>query len=368
MNRAWAEISLSALSQNYRALSRLAGEGALVAPVVKADAYGHGLIPVARAVLAVGAPCLAVATLDEALTLRRAGVSATLYTLSPLLPDEAEETVRADVTPFISSPEFYEAFWLAAQKAPLPARYWLALDSGMGREGMSLADAQNLPDSPSLVRAGISTHLSSADEDDLDPTEDQLATFAEQVRILDPSGRLPLSWANSPAFLRRQVGNLSGRAGNLFRPGAALYGIEPYPGSFAGLGLRPALALRASVTLIRELPAGATVGYGRTFTADKPCRIATIGIGYGDGLSRELSNRGQVLVRGQRCPLVGRVSMDQCQIDVTELPEVRIGDVATLIGRDGEEELTAAEVAELARTTCHAPTTMLTRRVERRYA
>ena len=368
MNRAWAEISLSALSQNYRALSRLAGEGALVAPVVKADAYGHGLIPVARATLAVGAPCLAVATLDEALTLRRAGVSATLYTLSPLLPDEAEDTVRADVTPFISSPEFYEAFRRAAENAPLPARYWLALDSGMGREGMSLADALSLPESPALVRAGISTHLSSADEDDLGPTEDQLATFAEQVGTLDPSGNLPLSWANSPAFLRHQVGVLAGRAGNLFRPGAALYGIEPYPGSVAGLGLRPALALKASVTLIRELSEGATVGYGRTFTVEKPSRIATIGIGYGDGLSRELSSRGVVLIRGQRCPLVGRVSMDQCQIDVTALPDVRIGDVATLIGRDGEEELTAAAVAELARTTCHAPTTMLTRRVERRYA
>ena len=364
MNRCWAAISLSVVAENYRTLARLAGPINRVAPVVKADAYGHGLLPVARACISAGANRFAVATLDEALTLRRAGISTAIYTLSPLPPSDAESAVQSSVTPFISGPEFYLAFAQAAENSRQPAPFWIALDTGMGREGMTLDDALVLRQTPALLLEGISTHLSSADELDPAPTDGQLAEFAEALTRLDPDERLLVSWANSPAMLRFNFA--AGRRKVVHRPGAALYGIEAYPG--VGGSLLPALTLQASVTLIRAMPAGAAIGYGQTHTLSRPSTIATVAMGYGDGLARELSNRGVVLIRGRRCPLVGRISMDQCQADVTDLASASVGDVATLIGTDGEQTITAAEMARLAQTTCHASTTMLTRRVERRWA
>jgi alanine racemase len=359
VTRTWTEVSLGTIAANFQALQ--AASGGQIMAVVKADAYGHGLIPVARACVAAGARHLGVATLDEAQELRQAGISQEIYPLAPLLPEEAESVVRAGVTPFVSSPTFFTALALAAEGAPLPARAVLTLDTGMGREGMSLREAQELVHSPTVEIVGLSTHLSSADEDDLAPTRAQLAAFDDFARALDPENKLWRSWANSPGMLRSIAPD------PLARAGAALYGIEPFPGALAGSSLRPALAWRARVVLVRELPAGATVGYGRTATLSRPSKVATLSVGYGDGLHRELGNRGEVLICGTRCPIVGRVSMDQCQIDVTDLPALALGEVATLIGRDGDEEITAAQMAERARTICYAPTTILTRRVVRQY-
>jgi alanine racemase len=359
VTRTWTEVSLSTIATNFQALQ--AASGGEVMAVVKADAYGHGLIPVARACAAAGAMHFGVATLDEALSLRQAGVSQEIYPLAPLLPEEAEDVVRAGLVPFVSSPEFFAALTQAARSAPLPARAVLTLDTGMGREGMSLTQAQNLVHSSAVEIVGLSTHLSSADEDDLAPTRAQLKAFERFARTLDPEKKLWRSFANSPGMLRNLPPSWLARAG------AALYGIEPFPGALGGLTVRPALAWRARVTLVRELPAGATVGYGRTATLARPSKIATIAVGYGDGLHRALGNQGEVLVRRVRCPMIGRVSMDQIQIDVTELSDVTPGETVTLIGREGDEEITAWQMAECAQTTCHAPTTMLTRRVARRY-
>lgn len=359
MTRTWTEVSLSTIAANFQALQTATG-GEVMA-VVKADAYGHGLIPVARACVAAGAEHFGVATLEEARELRRAGVSQEIYALAPLLPGEAKEVVRAGIIPFVSSPEFFEALTRAAQSAPLPAHAVLALDTGMGREGMTLEEALALTHTPVVEIIGLSTHLSSADEDDLAPTHAQLAAFENFAHALDPEEKCWRSWANSPGMLRNLPPD------SLARTGAALYGIEPFPGALNGLSIRPALAWHARVILVRELPAGATVGYGRTATLSRPSQIATISVGYGDGLNRELGNAGEILVLGKRCKIIGRVSMDQCQVDITALSELPLGTVATLIGQGGDEEITAAQMAERAQTTCHAPTTMLTRRVERRY-
>jgi alanine racemase len=359
VTRTWTEVSLSTIATNFQALQTAMG-GEIMA-VVKADAYGHGLIPVARACVAAGAMHFGVATLDEARELRQAGISQEIYPLAPLLPEEAEGVVRAGLVPFVSSPEFFDALTQAARSAPLPARAVLALDTGMGREGMSLAQAQSLKPTPDVEFVGLSTHLSSADEEDLAPTHSQLAAFESFAQTLDPEKKLWRSFANSPGMLRNFP------PAWLERAGAALYGIEPFPGALGGLGVRPALAWRARVTLVRKLPAGATVGYGRTATLARPSMIATIAVGYGDGLHRALGNQGEVLVRGMRCPMIGRVSMDQVQIDVTELSDATIGETVTLIGQEGDEEITAGQMAERAQTTCHAPTTMLTHRVSRRY-
>lgn len=358
VTRTWADISLAAIAANFRALS---ADDSEIMTVVKADGYGHGMVAVARACVAAGARHFGVATLDEGLALRQAGISQEIYALSPLLPDEAERAIRANVVPFVSSTNFFVAFAEAARNAPLPARAVLTVDTGMGREGMLLPEAISLPKLPNVELIGLSTHLASADEDDPEPTRSQLEAFDEALSILDPDGKLWISWANSPGMLKHRD-----RKG-IHRTGAALYGIEPYPGAFDGSTLKPVLEWKARVTLVREFPVGATIGYGRTATLSRPSRIATVAVGYGDGLHRGLSNTGEVLLAGKRCPMVGRVSMDQIQVDVTDIPEVTQGAAATLIGQDGSESITAADMAERAGTTCHAPTTMLTRRVKRQY-
>lgn len=324
--------------------------------MVKADAYGHGLVPVARACVAAGAQRFCVATLEEGLRLRRAGVSVTIHPLSPLLPEEAEDCVRANLTPFISSPAFFDAFVAAAKDAPQPAPCFLMLDTGMGREGMDAATfhAVRAACPPWVELVGVATHLASADEPERLPTDNQLADFERQTEHTVGL----LSACNSPGMLRWDEHGI-------VRAGAILYGIEPYPEAFAQaeLALRPAMALKARLTLVKALPAGATVGYGRTHTLTRDSMIATVPAGYGDGWLRPLGNRGFVLVRGQRCPIVGRVSMDQCQIDVTEIAQVALGETVTLIG----EGITACDVAQWAQTTPHEPTTLLSSRVPRYY-
>jgi alanine racemase len=358
-NRVWAEVSLEAIAHNFRLLSARYGD---VAAVVKANAYGHGLVPIARACVAAGASRLCVATLDEALSLRKAGISQAIYPLSALLPDEADDCVRAALTPFISSPEFFAAFAQAAQAAPLPAKCFLVLDTGMGREGLSYEQLQEIrahcPASVELV--GITTHFASADEEELDFTETQSKAFAAAC----DSWMGEVSLTNSPAMLKAPPTHNSARASACFhRAGAILYGIEPYSGALAECPVVPALTLKARLTLVKTLPAGATVGYGRTHTLARDSVIATIPAGYGDGWLRRLGNRGFVSVHGQRCLIVGRVSMDQCQVDVTEVPGVAVGDMVTLIG-DG---ITALEVSQWAETTPHEPTTLLNSRVPRYY-
>ena len=347
--RIWAEVSLEAIAHNFRLLSARYGD---VAAVVKANAYGHGLVPVARACAAAGAQRLCVASLEEGLSLRKAGISQAIYPLSALLPDEADECLRADLTPFVSSVEFFAAFAVAAKSAPLAARCFLVLDTGMGREGLSLTELTQIRQScPAHVElVGLATHFASADEPELQPTDTQSAAFAAALGSWD--GEVTLT--NSPGMLRIS-------APGFHRAGAILYGIEPYPGALDACPVLPAMTVRARLTLVKPLPAGATVGYGRTHTLARDSVIATIPAGYGDGWLRRLGNHGFVSVHGQRCPIVGRVSMDQCQVDVTDVPGVKIGDVATLIG----EGIAAAEVADWAETTAHEPTTLLNSRVAR---
>jgi alanine racemase len=255
----------------------------------------------------------------------------------------------------------------------------------MGREGCLPEVARALwHDATANGRVritGIATHFSSADEPDGEaPTAEQVTAFHAFVASLGPDALMQsedgrggrgtwLTLCNSPATLRLAMAPLpAGARGYLFRAGLLLYGIEPYRGAFAESApdLRPVLSWRARVTLLKDLPAGATIGYGRTHTLSRPSRIATLAVGYADGLSRRLSNQAYVLIGGMRLPIVGRISMDQCQVDVTDAhPPVTLGDTATLIGTDGPETQTVLDLAETIATTPHEPTCALTRRVPR---
>lgn len=380
--RTWARIDLEQAARNLAALRVLAGDADLLA-VVKADAYGHGAIRVAREGVRAGVAHFGVASVAEALELRQGGIAQEIHLLSPFLPDEAGDIVRADLTPMLSSRAQWDALAAAARDAPFPARAFLKVDTGMGRSGCLPDEARALWQAagrtPWARLTGIATHFSSADEADPAPTEAQSAVFADFLRSLGPLPRsddgrggrgLWLSWANSPAALRfpRPFPLPPGIGGTLLRAGLILYGIEPYPQAFADVpGLGPLLTWQARVTLVRDLPAGATIGYGRSYTLTRPSRIATLAAGYADGLPRRLSNRGHVLLRGQRLPLVGRVSMDQCQIDVTDAPAAVPGDIATLIGRDGPQSQSVLDIADRVGAIPHEVPCALGPRVARLY-
>ena len=383
--RTWVEIDLSALRHNIEALKAFAGPQTDIMPVLKSNAYGHGAISIARAAQQAGVTHFSVVAMDEALELRDAGIRGDIYPLAPLLPEEAEAAVQADVVPFISSSEFFEAFAEAAKNAPLPARCFLTLDSGLGREGMFLDEATELwarAKSLSHVKiTGLTTHFASADADDPTFTQEQIAHFRAGVQTFAPDfptiddGRgnrgVYLTVSNSPGLLRFPWGERdipTGVLKVLIRPGGLFYGIEPYPNSLEKIGIVPILTWKARVSLTRDLPAGTTVGYSRTYPLTRPSRIATLCVGYYDGLSRRLSNKGYVIVQGQRFPIVGRVSMDQCQIDITEArTPIHVGAVATIIGEDGSEVQTVLQMAYTMDTTTREPTTRLSRRVVRLY-
>jgi alanine racemase len=362
----WAEIDLAAISDNTRAIVRLvAGTNTAVMAVVKANGYGHGAMEAARAALAGGATWLAVSSVPEGLQLREAKIEAPILQLGYTQPHALAEAVAAGLSLTV-----YELGTVRAlRELPLPARARLHLkvDTGMHRLGATaeeaLALAQAIRGAPNLELEGVFTHFASA-VDDPAFTREQLTRFlSARDRIWRDTGLRFLSHAaNSAGLLRVRESRL-----DMVRAGLVIYGVSPDPAWTGEPALRPALSWRTLVTNVVTVPAGETVGYGRTWTASGPRRVATLAVGYGDGLQRRQSNRGHVLLRGKRAPIVGAVSMDQTAVDVTEIPGVTIGDVATLIGRDGGSELSASAVAAAVDTISWEVLSAISARVVRRY-
>jgi alanine racemase len=320
--------------------------------VVKAGAYGHGARPVAEAALAAGAWGLAVVTLAEAAEVRDLLAPERLLVMGPLLPDDAPEAAAAGYAVGCSTPEVAMALAAAAGDRPVPVH--LKVDTGMGRYGAQPGEfaalARFVQEAAGLELAGTWSHLAGSDSD---PgfTREQLRRFLEATAGLPGIRHL----ANSGAVLHHPETAL-----DAVRVGIALYG-------YGDPELDPVLALKARVGHLKRVAAGTSVGYGRTWIAPTPAEIATVTIGYADGVHRSRSNRGEVLVRGRRAPLVGAVSMDSIGLDVTGVPGVAVGDVATLIGADGEERIGADEVAGWSGTISYEVLTSIGRRVERAY-
>jgi len=366
--RCWAEIDLGAIRHNAGVARRLAGPGAGIMAIVKANAYGHGLAEVVR-VLRDSVAMYGVANVHEAQDVlaalgRGAPDQPGIFILGPALPGERPAIVEGGFVPAISTIEEAAAFSALGHGRRIPVH--LAIDTGMGRMGIAEEEAGTVAREilrlPDLAIAGVATHLPAADDDE-HFTREQLARFQGVLAVLREAGvDAPLIHALSSAGLFRFPHD----AGSLIRPGLMLYGSSPLQEFQAQL--RPALALKSRVTIIRALPAGRGISYGRTFVTRRPTRVATLGIGYADGYQRHLSNRGaDVLIHGRRCPLLGRVTMDQIMVDVSNIAGAAIGDEAVLIGSSGQEQILAAELAAKAGTIAWEIFTSIGERVERVY-
>ncbi len=341
------EIDLGALRHNYRTLAAMLPPGVSILAMVKSEAYGHGLEPCARALADAGAQAFGVAEVEEGIRLRRAGVSGDILVTLGLAPDDdPADLVRYDLQPVIFDVADVERLATAAGRNTVAVH--VKVDVGMGRFGVMPNGARELVSAVSraanLRIAGLMAHFPLADEDSR-CTMRHLETFRA---VVEPLRRLAgeacrLHIANSAAMLDRL-----GVDFDWVRPGIALYGGGP---PAAGtLGLRPVMAMKSSVVQVKSVPAGTGISYGHSFVTDRPSRIAVLPVGYDDGYLRRLSNRGQVLIRGQRFNLVGTICMNACMADVTEAPAVRAGDEVVFLGRQGEEMITADEIARWSDT------------------
>jgi alanine racemase len=362
--RAWAEINLAHLQHNLRVV-RERQQGAVMA-VLKAGAYGHGIEKIAAALedlpSEIAPLFFGVASVIEARRLAHVGIRTRIYLLGPTCPFEREEIVAYGWTPSISSMDEAIEFDQLTQQSKRSGKLkvHLTVDTGMGRGGFlpaQLIEAiSELDKLEYLEIEGIGSHLPSADEDE-DFTRDQFRRFDSLVENLGVERFRYIHLANSAGVLGYQS-----QYTNLFRPGLMIYGVSPLPTHQTEL--RPVLSLKSKVSLVRTLPAGQGISYGRDTILEKDTRVATIGIGYGDGYPRSMPpSKTSVLIKGERCPLLGRVTMDQVMVDVSAIPDCQSGDEVELFG----ENILVTEVAELAETIPWAVLTGITPRVTRTY-
>ncbi len=363
----YAIIDLDAIAHNVAALKARVGPGVEMMAVVKANAYGHGALPVARTALAAGATRLAVARMAEGVQLRQQGVTAPILVMGYHLPSEAAAAVAHDLTVTVNDAAFAGALAMEAREAGQRMKVHVKIDTGMSRFGLlpheTLDFLKWLSNQAWLELEGLWTHFATADEMDKTFARQQFARYHDVATLARQRFDIPLLHvANSAAIL-----DLPETWLDAVRPGIALYGLYPSTEVSTDIGLRPALTLISHVGRVRKLPAGTSVSYGRTFIAAEPFTAALLPIGYGDGVHRMLSNRGQVLIRGQRAPIRGRVCMDNIIVDVSHIPGVREGDEAVLIGGQGDDRISAEEVAVWAETINYEVTTSLLPRVPRIY-
>jgi alanine racemase len=368
----WAEVSLGALRRNFRALRRLAGAGVEVCAVVKADAYGHGARECALALQAEGAPWFGVTSTAGGLHLRQAGIRGRILLMTGFWQGDEPEIVHHRLTPAVWEPWHLERLRQAAAKggpAPLPVH--LKVDTGMARLGVSLAE---LPAILAQVRAashlgleGVFTHLASAEVAGAADVMRQLECFEQAIACVRHAGFSPKYFhaANSAAMV-----SFPQARKNLVRPGISLYGYYlPFSGDFSiqPPPVEPVLSWKTRVISLREHAAGSALGYNGTYVTSRPSRIAVLPLGYADGLSRRLSSRGKVILRGALAPMVGRVSMDITLVDATDIPGVQIGDEVILIGASGGVRLSAWDHANAADTIPYEVLCNISKRVPRKY-
>jgi len=346
----WVEIDLSAIGNNTRQVKALVGPSVRVLASLKADAYGHGALKVARTVLHNGASMLGVATVSEATPLREAGINAPILVFGYVPLWQMREAVRLDLSITLYSGESARALSRAAQALKKTVKVHVKVDSGMGRLGICaeqvediLALIREIKSLPGLELEGMFTHFAMADSHDLTHARLQLSRFQQVLQAVEAAHLRPpiVHAANSAAML-----NLPEARFDMVRPGIALYGLDPSPDTRLPQGFRPALSFKTTVAQVKDIPAGECISYGCAYITERPTRVAVLPVGYADGFRRGPTNWGSVLIHGQQAPILGRVCMDQCMVDVTHIPHVRMGDEVVLIGKQGHATLTAGQVAD----------------------
>ncbi len=391
----WAEVSLSALKHNFRVVQQHVGADVTICAVVKCNAYGHGVEECAPALEQAGAKWFGVTSTDEGIVLREVGVTGRILIMCGLYPGEEEEALRNSLTPAVFRLEQAQDLARAAARLGLTQRaaIHLKIDTGMSRMGLPLAELESFAEGvkrlPEIDLEGVFSHLASSEVLDDEHTAHQIERYEAALRTLANHGLHPSlrHLANS--------GGVEGRPNtwhNFARPGLLLYGYEYGLSRHDGkpvndvphLPLKPVLSWKTHVLGLRDVPAGQPLGYGGAYVTPAPARIAAVSVGYGDGLSRKVSVRnghdpalchihpsvghGEVLIRGQRAPIVGRVSMDLTLIDVTHVPGAAIGDEVVLIGRSGNQQITAWDLARSSDTVVYETLCNLSKRVPRRHA
>ncbi|MDD6050479.1 MAG: alanine racemase [Clostridiales bacterium] len=355
-------IDLAVLRDNVRLIRESVPAHTMVMAVVKADAYGHGLTRVARNALHAGASWLAVARTDEGAILRQAGITAPILVLGAASGQEIGDGVRHGLTLAVTDPLMVKAVQRYAAQEGKQGLVHLKLDTGMGRIGVRTEEEVRamlsaLDDCPNVSLTGVFTHFADADGDGEDYTRLQLARFHALADLL-PSGVIR-HCANSAAIHRYPEAAL-----DMVRAGISMYG---YPPVDTDMPLRPVLTWQTAVTYVKTIHPGDKISYGCTFTADKPMTLATVACGYGDGYHRAATGKAEVLIHGKRCPVVGRICMDQMMVDVTALEDVEPGDEVVLIGRAGDEAITAEELGKWSGTISYEVLLAATARVHRRW-
>lgn len=366
--RTWEEVNLNALVHNFEAARRHIPQGVQMAAVIKADGYGHGAVRIARE-LTGKADRFAVATTDEAVQLREAGIRTPIFLLSPTPEACFFELLRYDIEATVASVSEAEAICAYAAGRGKEASLHIAVDTGMGRLGLpyetAAEDIARIAALPGGRLVGLFSHFAAADTLDTAYADLQAERFSKVTEEVSRRGILiPLRHiSNSAALMGR------GDYYDMVRQGVILYGLMPSAevDMEAISPLEPVMSLKTHVTFIKTVPAGTPISYGMTYVTPKPMRIATLAVGYADGFPRGLSNKGYVLLHGQKAPVVGRVCMDQVMVDVTDIPEAREWDVATIIGREGELAVTADDIAAMTDTIGYEIVCLIAPRVPRVY-
>ncbi|MGI6345297.1 MAG: alanine racemase [Bacillota bacterium] len=365
----WAEIDLDNLIHNIGAVRRILPDDCEIFGVVKADAYGHGAVRVAQTALAAGANRLAVSIVDEAWELRKAGIAAPILILGYTPAGQGELAARLGLSVTVYDRANAESLAMGALRAGRQLKVHLKIDTGMSRLGVAPPDAARLAQYcarlPGIELEGVFTHFARADEADITPTCEQLRRFQAALRGIEATGiQIPLVHAaNSASAIRFPDTRF-----NAIRLGLSMYGLYPDPLlKDYGVELRPAMSLRTTVSFARWVPANTAVSYGGRHITEAPAYLVTLPIGYADGLSRLLSGKAEVLLRGRRVPLVGTICMDQCVVDATQVADAVIGDEVVIWGRQGDAEITVDEVAQRLGTISYEVLCLLSKRVPRVY-
>lgn len=364
---AWVEIDLDAMKWNLEQIRSIISKKVKILLVVKADAYGHGAARISQFAAECGVDMLGVATLDEGKELRQTGIHLPILILSPVLPEELDHVLEFNLAVTASTYEFAEEASGAALRRNTPCTLHVEVDTGMGRAGLPLNNAvetiEQICRLPGLHVEGIFTHFPASDSD-TDFTTDQIHTFIEVVEQLYRSGLTFrfVHCANSAAVLNFPFSHF-----NMIRPGLLVYGNSPSIVLKDRLDVIPVMSFKTKLVLVRDMPPGASISYGRTYISERQMKMGIIPVGYGHGMSHRLSNRGAVLFRGQRVPMIGRVTMDMTMIDVSGLSNPAVGEEVVIFGKQGESEISADDVASWDGTLNYEVLSRISKRVVRVY-